>query len=314
MTKVAVIIRTTGEKSKLNLLEATISSLVRQKFKDFSVIVVTCENKELIESFLTKNLPQYEHKVVVSPIRNRCVQSNMGIKIANSEYVAIIDDDMVLSSNWLEIMFNNIRNSPEKVACICSPVYPLYKIEDKSSNDVGTKSLPYLQVFRKFLRTLSLSKTFWPKNVKLLNEGVKELPTIPSNCVICKRTALVDVGFYDTSLREPLRSDDYALGFRLRKLGYKILSCDAVKAFHTENYLIKWIGKNTKFFRNKSLTEFYVLMKHRGFVGFHAIVFHALYRIIESLYWAYKNKKFSLILSVFKGVIEGIVWGFKAKQ
>jgi len=119
MTKVAVIIRTTGEKSKLNLLEATISSLVRQKFKDFSVIVVTCENKELIESFLTKNLPQYEHKVVVSPIRNRCVQSNMGIKIANSEYVAIIDDDMVLSSNWLEIMFNIIRNSPEKVACIC---------------------------------------------------------------------------------------------------------------------------------------------------------------------------------------------------
>jgi len=276
--------------------------------------VVTYKNKELIESFLGEKLPQHKHRVVVSPLKNRCVQSNIGIKLANGEYVAILDDDMVLSSNWLEIMFNNIRNSPAEVACICSPVHPLYKIRDKSSHNVRTKSHLYLQVFRKFLRALGISGTFWPKNVKLLNEEIKEIPTIPSNCMVCKRTTLVDVGLYDMSLLEPLRGDDYDLGFRLRKLGYKILSCDAVKAFHTENYLIKWLSKNQRFFKNMSLTEFYVLTKHREFVGLHAIIFHMLYRIIESLYWSYKNKKLSVIPSVLEGIVEGVVQGFKYRK
>lgn len=314
MTKVAVIIRTTGEKSKLKLLRATISSLAKRKFKDFSVIVVTCENKELIESFLRENLPQHEHKVVVSPIRNRCIQSNIGIKLANSEYVVIIDDDYILSSDWLKVMFNYIRNSPTEIACICAPVYSRYKIEDKSPHNVRTKSISCLQVLRRFLRTLSISSTFWPKNTKSLSQGLKEIPTIPSNCMICRRTALVSVGLYDTTLKEPLRGDDYDLGFRLRKAGYKIISCNIVKGFHTENYLIKWLGKEPKFFENMSLTESYVLTKHRRFVGLHAITLHAIYRTIESLYWTYKNKKLRITPSVLKGIVEGIVQGFKAKQ
>ena len=314
MAKVTVIIRTTGEKFKLKLLRATISSLARQRFKDFSVIVVAYENKELIERLLREELPQHDYRVVMSPIRNRCVQSNIGIKLTNSEYVAIIDDDIALSSDWLETMFNSIRNSPTEVACICSPVYPLHKIGGKSSRGVRTESLSCLQVLRRFLRALSISSTFWPKNTKSLGQGFKEIPTIPSNCMICERIALVNVGLYDTALREPLRGDDYDLGFRLRKSGYKILSCSITKGFHVENYFTKWLGKEPKFFKNMSLTEFYVLMKHRGFVGLHVIIFHVLYRIIKSLYWTYKSKELSLILLVLRGVVDGIVQGFKAKQ
>ena len=299
-------------KSKVKLLRATISSLARQSFKDFSVIVVTCKNKKYIESLLQESFSHNKFKVVISPIRNRCVQSNIGIKLSDSEYVVVIDDDIVLSSNWLETMFNAITNSPPEVACICSPVYSLYR--DRSPYDVHARSLSYLKILRKFLRLLSISTTFWPKNTKPLGQGFKEIPTIPSNCMICKRDALINAGLYDTTLREPLRGDDYDLGFRLRKSGYRILSCNTTKGFHIENYLTKWLNKEPKFFKNMSLTEFHVLMKHREFIGLHAITFHAVYRIIESLYWAYKNKKLDLIPLVLKGVVEGIVKGFKAKQ
>ncbi|RLF17461.1 MAG: hypothetical protein DRZ82_09800 [Thermoprotei archaeon] len=309
MVKVTVIIRTTGMKSKVKLLRATISSLARQSFKDFSVIVVTCKNKKYIESLLQESFSHNKFKVVISPIRNRCVQSNIGIKLSDSEYVVVIDDDMVLSSNWLETMFNAITNSPPEVACICSPVYSLYR--DRSPYDVHARSLSYLKILRKFLRLLSISTTFWPKNTKPLSQGFKEIPTIPSNCMICRCTALIDVGLYDTALQEPLRGDDYDLGFRLRKIGYKIISCDAVKAFHTENYLTKWLGKEPEFFKNMASTELYVLTKHRKFVGLDTIILHSLYRVIESLYWAYKNKKPAVTLSVLKGIVEGIAQGLK---
>ncbi|RKY29996.1 MAG: hypothetical protein DRP74_07850 [Candidatus Omnitrophota bacterium] len=317
MTKVTVVIRTTGEESKLKLLRVTVTSLAKQEFKDFNLIVVTYKNKEFIEKLLRERLPQHRYKVIVSPIRNRCFQSNLGIKLADSEYVAIIDDDMVLDSNWLGTMINIITYSSPKVACICSPVYPLSKIKGLSSHDTYAV-LPlyqqFLEFFKRILKTLSITSTFWPKNTKILSKKVKEIPTIPSNCMVCRRKALIDVGFYDTSLQEPLRGDDYDLGFRLRKSGYKILSYDSIKAFHIENYLVKWLGKDSRFFMNMTLTEFYVIIKHREFIGSYLILLQMLYRLIESFYWVYKNKKPTLVFSVLKGIVKGVAQGFRAKQ
>lgn len=314
MVDVSIIIRTVGDKRKIKLLKLTIYSLSIQNFKDFEVIIVTYTNKMLVESVAKKYLNKIPFKVIISPIKNRCYQTNIGIKVAKSKYIVIIDDDMILSSNWLKVMFNLLEASTPKIACICSPVYSIKITKQEREGFIKVVFKPYFKnVIKKFLDTLSLSGSFWPKNTRPLVNEIKELPTIPSNCIICRRDAVMKIGLYNTSLHEPLRGDDYDLGFRLRKSGYRILSCNLVKALHIEDYTKKWVilGHTLpRTMENMLETEFYVLTKFREFTKMCIVLLHALYRAFELLYLAYKTKNLRVVLSV-KGIIRGFVSGIK---
>lgn len=314
MVSVSVIIRTVGDKYKIKLLELTMYSLSKQTFKDFEVIIVTYMNRMLVESIAKKYLNRIPYKVVTSHIKNRCYQTNLGIKIAKGKYIVVMDDDMILSSNWLEVMFRLLKASSPRIACICSPVYSIKIIKRKESS---TKSHfnSYLKIL-KILNALSLSRCFWPKHVRQLANGIKELPTIPSNCIICRRDVVMKVGLYNTRLHEPLRGDDYDLGFRLKKSGYKILSCNFVKALHIEDYTRKWVMLShtlPKIMENMLETEFYVLTKFREFTKIHVVLSQALYRIFEILYLARKTRNPYVILSA-KGIIRGLVLGIKEER
>lgn len=303
---VTVIIRTTGEKSKLKLLKRTISSLAKQRYKSFDVVVVTCRNKELIERLLKEKLPQHKHKVIISPIRNRCFQSNIGIKFTNSEYVAIIDDDMLLSPNWLEELILVLAHSPLDVACVCTPVLNLYKV-GKVRDNTHVNNL--MSKIRSFVKYLSISYTFWRRKIRIINRSLIEIPTIPSNCMLCRRKALIEAGFYDVTMQEPLRGDDYDLGFRLRNLGYKILAYNGARAIHLENYHCKLMKLDHRSYENMLSTEFYIYSKHKMRIGLKIIMLQALYRLIESFYWALRKRDVIMVLYSFRGIIKGLIQG-----
>lgn len=93
------------------LLDKVLVSLSEQTFKDFEVIVVVDEigRKEKLPGFL---------KVVVSK-KGPGEKRDLGVEKAKGEIVAFIDDDVVVSKNWLKRAVFHFRDN--KIAGVGGP-------------------------------------------------------------------------------------------------------------------------------------------------------------------------------------------------
>lgn len=307
-TEVTVVVRTTGEREKIDTLRLVIESINSQVFENFDIIIVTSGNEENITELLDEMKLKRSYKVIKSPFKNRCIQANIGIKLAGTPFVAIIDDDMVLDNNWLKDMVKSLNTVPEEVACVYSRIFPLAQSALCYRDDLIGALAQALN------NTLSIARAFHLKNIRVYNQKLVESPILPSNCMLCRRKALMEVGLYDVRLQEPMRGDDYDLGIRLRKKGYKIVCNRSVKAIHLENYVYKWLMKKPAFFKNLALTETYILMKNKDMVKLRYITFHFLYRIIEASIWTYRTRNLLTLPSVILGIAQGTGLGLKVKS
>lgn len=110
MIKVSVIVPVYNMEKYLGFC---LSSLVRQTFKDFEIIVVNDgsndNSKEIIEYYKNK----YPKLVRAYSFDNQGISKtrNYGIDVAKGEYIAFIDSDDYVEIDFLEEMYNYIKKS-----------------------------------------------------------------------------------------------------------------------------------------------------------------------------------------------------------
>ncbi len=115
--KVSVVIVTYNRPK--DVLE-TVESLLRQSVKPFEIIVIDDgSNPPVTLEFQSENLKviRFDQEVGLSNARNH------GVKIANGEYIAFIDDDAIAEKNWVE----EIQKGLESADVIGGPIRPLYQ-------------------------------------------------------------------------------------------------------------------------------------------------------------------------------------------
>jgi cellulose synthase/poly-beta-1,6-N-acetylglucosamine synthase-like glycosyltransferase len=131
--------------------------------------------------------------VTISALRN------LGVGRARGEFVAFVDADCVLKSDWLGKALEHFKDS--KTACVGS--YP--DIPEDSS---------------------WVPKT-WDVHQRL--HSVQEVDWLPSRTLLVRRDAFQAVGGFADSL---VTCEDVDLCYRLRKKGYKIISDERIKSVH----------------------------------------------------------------------------------
>src|SRR3989344_4529497 len=100
------------------LLQLSLSSLYRQIFKSFDVIVVDNNSNDHSVQFIKSNFPEVE---IVKLDKNYGFASaiNAGVKQTDSKYVVFLNNDTEVDPKWLEQLFNCAKKQPE-VASVCS--------------------------------------------------------------------------------------------------------------------------------------------------------------------------------------------------
>jgi glycosyltransferase involved in cell wall biosynthesis len=134
MAKVDVIIPTYN---RSQFLQAAIASVLKQTFGDFTLFVVDDasedDTRSIVESFNDKRIKYIRHAVN----RGEAFARNTGVSNTSAAFVAFLDDDDEWLPKKLELEFDLLKNSPEKVG----GVYSGLLIIDKNTGIVKGRKL-----------------------------------------------------------------------------------------------------------------------------------------------------------------------------
>jgi glycosyltransferase involved in cell wall biosynthesis len=109
---VSVIIATRNDCSRVGL---AISSILQQTFQDFEIIVVNDASTDDTE-YVLKKYTEFDSRIKVLNERinlGRARARNAAIKIANGEFIAILDSDDFMLPKRLEIQVEYIKSHPQ---------------------------------------------------------------------------------------------------------------------------------------------------------------------------------------------------------
>lgn len=184
--KVSVIIPT---HNRSDLLERAVMSVLNQTYKELEVIVVsdgsTDNTDEIIDKLKAKDsrIKSLSYK----PAQGANVARNKGIELADSEYVAFLDDDDEWYKDKLEKQMNIIQASPE-IGLVYTGVCAYYVNEKEKYYSLGKSEG-------------DLSQAILRRNV---------IGT--TSTVLAKRDLVIEVGGFDNELPA---AQDYDLWIRL---------------------------------------------------------------------------------------------------
>lgn len=95
------------------MLRACISSILTQKLSpSYEIIILDQSDPEKKYS-----PPPHERRIKVVPLefKNKSRALNLGVAIASSEHIAVIDDDCIAHEQWLASMRDALLSEPEKI-------------------------------------------------------------------------------------------------------------------------------------------------------------------------------------------------------
>lgn len=241
---VSVIICTVNRGSFLRRVMSTITDW-RSSFQELIVVVgpfqdetefVLLENKHLIE------------QVIVTDLKNVSLARNLGLRAASHEIILYLDDDVIPSSEWVELHVRAHQEQGWRCGCVAGAVVDKTRPNAPLQFSRGVHN--HLSESRPVLSQVAeqryLSDPHWFSGVMGANASYK-------------RDALVQIGCFDEFFEYFLEETDVCL--RLLKAGYAIHHTDITVDHyvqpshnrHDRRHLTCWysLAKNTTYFALK---------------------------------------------------------------
>lgn len=220
MPKVSIIILTYN--SRLHL-EDLFSSIKKQSFTDYEVIVVDNNSSDDTVNFIKNNYSDV--KLIINSDNYWFSKgNNIGIRQASGEYVLISNDDIKLHENFLEILINSM-DQDSKIGAICGKTLKLTDDKNYSILDgVGIKT----NIFRRF------SNIGENQPDKGQFDAKKQVFGVSGALALYRKTALEQVKYKDQYFDEDFIAykEDIDLSYRLRAKNWKILYEPKAIAWH----------------------------------------------------------------------------------
>jgi len=116
--------------NRAKCLESALKSLIKQfgNSNYFEIIVIDNNSQDDTKNIIKKYLNKLSFlKYIFEPKQGLSYARNRGIKEANSEYIAFLDDDAITCPNWVKLAYEIIDF--KKPDIFGGPMYPYY--EDK---------------------------------------------------------------------------------------------------------------------------------------------------------------------------------------
>jgi GT2 family glycosyltransferase len=233
MAKVAIQIVTWNSQRYIG---QCLQSVLDQSFEDYSVMVIDNDSSDNTVSFIRAEYP------TVPIFRNSrnlgfAKAHNQGIKLAQAEYVLVLNPDIVLPKNFLQIFIDQADNRPE-AGSFCPKLLKL-KSQAIDENDQGG--------WRELVPTniIDAAGLTFSKTRQALNRGEGEEDTgqydeqepifgSSGACVLYRKSILEKVKIKDEYFDEDFFAykEDVDLSWRLQLNGYSCWYIPTAVAYH----------------------------------------------------------------------------------
>jgi len=231
-----------------------------------------------------------------------CRANNQAIRMHNTEWVLIINPDVILEPDFLEKLLTAAQKSKEDVGALASKIL---RIETQVENGGLTRVVKTNKIDS---YGLEVKKS---RQVKNIGEGeddegqydeVSEVFGFAGTCVLLRRDALEDIAFREEYLDEDFFAyqDDYDLAYRLQLYGWRAKFVPRAVAYHFRSAQATdlSIGKLFKIIRarrQKSRQINYHSYKNHLFVLFKNEINENFWRHFFPILW-FEFKKFIYVL------------------
>ena len=158
------------------MLIETIESIINQQTSDHSFEVIVVSQTDEIKDCILTTSDKLELKVFTRPVEDTISSSrNFGVEQAQGDYLAFLDADIYLSSNWVEQMFSELLSSPERIIV--------------SAMQVCNADAPALEQIRTSLSNVEIDQdvAFLPgRNLFMSKASFKKIGGFPEHLVTCE--------------------------------------------------------------------------------------------------------------------------------
>tara|TARA_R110002167_G_scaffold196935_5_gene399997 strand:- start:2233 stop:3141 length:909 start_codon:yes stop_codon:yes gene_type:complete len=158
------------------MLIETIESIINQQTSDHSFEVIVVSQTDEIKDCILTTSDKLELKVFTRPVEDTISSSrNFGVEQAQGDYLAFLDADIYLSSNWVEQMFSELLGSPERIIV--------------SAMQVCNADAPALEQIRTSLSNVEIDQdvAFLPgRNLFMSKASFKKIGGFPEHLVTCE--------------------------------------------------------------------------------------------------------------------------------
>lgn len=209
-----IIVNYNGKRS----IEKCLSAILKQSYRGFHILVIDNNSKD--GSIETIKKIKNDSDVDIELIKNKenlgfSKAVNMGIKVTNSEYMALVNNDAILKVDWLEKMINAARED-DKAGIFASKIYFMNGL----LNSVGHA------VYRGF----AVMERGWFEK----DEGQYDLSVyVPGACAAAafyRKELFDDIGLFDEDYF--MYNEDVDLSLRALLMGWKIRYVPEAIAYH----------------------------------------------------------------------------------
>jgi len=197
------------------ILEACLNSLEEQSYKKFEIIIVDNGSSDGSQSFIKKIYPNVE-LVALDKNYGFSYAVNRGIEASTGEYIALLNNDTKVDSQWLYNLYNAMQKD-EKVFSVGSK---MIRFDDTNIIDDAGEEYNLLGWAYQLGAGKSIDK---------YNNAYK----VFANCggaVIYRRDILDKIGYFDESFFAYM--EDIDIGYRALINGYKNIYEPTAKVLH----------------------------------------------------------------------------------
>jgi len=303
------IVTWNSEKYLPGLFESIFKQTVLQKEKyqiKLSINIVDSGSQDGSVEFLEKNYPEVH---ILRNTRNLgfCKSYNQAIRMSTTDYVLVINADIILETDFIEEMLKKIK-SINNIGAVSGKLFRAHFVL-QNGNDVC--DFEKTEIIDSFGLQMKRNRHFINIGENEKDTGqyddLREIFGASGACVLFSRKALEDVKYNEEYFDEDFFAykEDIDLAWRLQIAGYKTIFAPNAKAYHfrsaqeknkkytniniIKNYKTKfaWIRKLS--YRNHLLVLFKNETRRNFFKDFFYITYYEFRKFIYLLLFDTKN-------------------------
>jgi len=211
--------------NRCNDLKECLNSIQDQTYTNFEIIVVDNQSTDGSLKMVRNLFPKVKLIIMPDSFYGACETFNIGFSSSLGEYIAILDNDVIIPSNWVEKILNCFEMEPATTALISSKVIEPGMPEDYlNSSELNSK---------------------------------KYIDTFVGCGSIAKSDLIKEVGYYDKNFFIHVNERDLAL--KLLNKGYRILHFPEAITFHKKEFGIH-MGNRSLYYHIRNYI--WVFIKH----------------------------------------------------
>jgi hypothetical protein len=214
MTETSVII---VNMNGLEFLSGCLQSLAKQSYHNFETILVDNGSMDGSVSYVRSDWPKVE---VIPLAENHGFggANNIGIQKARGEYIALLNNDTVVSEDWLLELIRYMKSDPRIGSCASKMVF---SDDPMIIDSAGEELFPFGATF---------GYRYYP-STHLATTSPRRCFAACAGAALYRRSMLEDVGLLD-DLYNPAYFEDIDLAFRGQLRGWECQYVPTAKVYH----------------------------------------------------------------------------------